>query len=203
MHGKHLQLNRKAANRHTARKTCRKSRKRHTHTQLQDTQTAALQHPLKTRLSCNVFLLATCLCIWSRCKRCSTRVAETPWCLVIRLFAMCFCIIYATRSYISVRNRLALSAHDGPNLAALWPWVEVITGALEGDSLHTAFNTNLGVKNLYSKHLLCENGVNCEQWDRRRWPVCEVVPSRRPEMRMDCSPVDKGQAKAQLLKHSF
>lgn len=49
-----------------------------------------------------------------------------------------------------------MSAHNCPNLAALWSRVEVVTGALEGDSLHTAFNTNLNIKNGIKKHLLCE-----------------------------------------------
>jgi len=49
-------------------------------------------------------------------------------------------------SYISVRNRRALSAHNGPDLAALWPGVEVVTGALEGDSLHIALNANLHIR---------------------------------------------------------
>lgn len=53
---------------------------------------------------------------------------------------------YSFGSYVSVGNRSALSAHDSPDLAALRPGVEVVTGALEGDSLHGAFNANLHIK---------------------------------------------------------
>lgn len=50
-----------------------------------------------------------------------------------------------------------MSAHDSPDLAALWSGVEVVTGALEGDSLHVALNTNLNIKSKINKHLLCIN----------------------------------------------
>lgn len=61
-------------------------------------------------------------------------------------------------SYVSVRNRGALAAHDGADLAALRSGVEVFSGALEGDSLHTALDTNLLVEiNMTNKHLLKED----------------------------------------------
>lgn len=66
--------------------------------------------------------------------------------------------VYDCGSYISVRNRSALSAHDSSDLAALWPGVEVVTGALEGDSLHVSLNTNLKITMI--KHLLWEKQFN-------------------------------------------
>lgn len=50
-------------------------------------------------------------------------------------------------SYISVRNRSALSAHDGPDLAALWSGVEVFDRGLGREPLHVALDTNLHNKN--------------------------------------------------------
>ena len=63
--------------------------------------------------------------------------------------------MYNCGSYISVRNHSALSAHNSSDLAALWPGVEVVAGALEGDSLHVSLNTNLNIRMI--KHLLWEN----------------------------------------------
>lgn len=68
--------------------------------------------------------------------------------------------VYDCGSYISVRNRSALSAHDSSDLAALWPGVEVVTGALEGDSLHVSLNTNLKIINHNKTHLLWEKQFN-------------------------------------------
>lgn len=57
-------------------------------------------------------------------------------------------------AYISVRHSSALSAHDSADLAALWPGVEIIAGALVGDPLHGAFNANLKIKIKFNLHLL-------------------------------------------------
>jgi len=45
--------------------------------------------------------------------------------------------------HVSVGDRGALPAHHRPDLAALGPGVEVVAGALEGDPLHDALDTNL------------------------------------------------------------
>lgn len=104
-------------------------------------------------------------------------------------------------SYISVGDWSALPAHHRTDLAALGSGMEVVAGGLEGDPLHGAFNTdlNMDVKDdifliiiyIKKKDYLQKNNKKQQCCSLQSVPVCLLVPSRTPEMHMDCSPADK------------
>lgn len=53
--------------------------------------------------------------------------------------------------YVSVGNGTALWAHRSPDLAALWSGVEILSGHLDGKSLHSTLDPNLKIESKLEK----------------------------------------------------